>query len=73
MNRAEFTIKYGELSDVTNDEILLRVNSNLSDLQIETKIHTQEEIEEKINVLKTYISDFSTVLKNEEQTPISHE
>ena len=76
MTRTEFTNKYGEFFDVTNDEILLRVNSNLSDLHIETKIKSPEEIDEKLNALKTYISDFRSVLKTEKRnpkTPISHE
>ena len=74
LSRQEFSVKYGEFSDVTNSEILMRIQSNLSDLHIETQsknhasLKKQQVIDDKLNAMKAYIADFDSVLKTEAQT-----
>ena len=69
MNISEFIKKYGETNSVDTievNDILWRVSSNLSDLKMEQQFKSTEEINEKIDALREYLSDFRSVMKTQE-------
>ena len=68
MIKQEFQEKYGERPSMETSDVLMRIASNLSDLQIEKDFFTPEQIDAKINALKTYISDYQTVIRAEEMS-----
>jgi hypothetical protein len=65
MTKEAFSTKYGERSAdlLTSNDVLSRVASNLSDLQIEKGFLTSDEIDSKLNALKGYIFDFQSITK----------
>lgn len=68
MTNQEFKEKYGERPSAGTSDVLMRIASNLSDLQIEKNFFTPEQIDDKINALKAYISDYHTVIRAEEMS-----
>lgn len=60
MSREEFNKKYGESSYSDTSDVLMRIASNLSDLQ-----HNSSNLNDRLNVLKQYIFDYKTVVRNE--------
>ena len=60
MTRDEFNKKYSERSYSDTSDVLMRIASNLSDLQHDTDI-----LSDKLNLLKEYIFDYKTVIRNE--------
>lgn len=68
MTNQEFKEKYGERSSSGTSDVLMRIASNLSDLQIEKDFFTPEQMDTKINALKMYISDYNTVVRAEEMS-----
>ena len=67
MTKKEFQEKYYEMSVFNTNDVLMRVASNLSDLQIEKTFFTPDQMDEKLNNLKRYIFDYMAVLRIEEQ------
>ena len=68
MTRQDFCNKYREMYPVDlhgTADVLMRVASNLSDLQIDITFRPQEEVTEKLNALKRYIFDYNEVLLEE--------
>jgi hypothetical protein len=60
MSRDEFKEKYGEIGDSSTEDVLMIIASNLSDLQ-----HTTSILKDRIDMLKEYIFDYKSVIKNE--------
>ncbi len=60
MSRDEFKEKYGQIGDSSTEDVLMRIASNLSDLQ-----HTTSILKDRIDMLKEYIFDYKSVIKNE--------
>ena len=60
MSREEFNKKYGESSYSDTSDVLMRISINLSDLQ-----HNSSNLNDRLNVLKQYIFDYKTVVRNE--------
>ena len=60
MTRDEFNKKYSERSYSDTSDVLMRIASNLSDLQ-----HDTDNFRDKLNLLKEYIFDYKTVIRNE--------
>jgi hypothetical protein len=60
MSRDEFKEKYGQIGDSSTEDVLMRIASNLSDLQHNTSI-----LKDRIDMLKEYIFDYKSVIKNE--------
>ena len=60
MSRDEFKEKYGQIGDLSTEDVLMRIASNLSDLQHNTSI-----LKDRIDMLKEYIFDYKSVIKNE--------
>jgi hypothetical protein len=60
MTRDEFNKKYSERSYSDTSDVLMRIASNLSDLQ-----HDTDNLSDKLNLLKEYIFDYKTVIRNE--------
>jgi hypothetical protein len=60
MSRDEFKEKYGQIGDSSAEDVLMRIASNLSDLQHNTSI-----LKDRIDMLKEYIFDYKSVIKNE--------
>lgn len=60
MTRDEFNKKYSERSYSDTSDVLMRIASNLSDLQ-----HDTDNFSDKLNLLKEYIFDYKTVIRNE--------
>jgi hypothetical protein len=60
MTRDEFNKKYSERSYSDTSDVLMRITSNLSDLQ-----HDTDNLSDKLNLLKEYIFDYKTVIRNE--------
>ena len=60
MTRYEFNKKYSERSYSDTSDVLMRIASNLSDLQ-----HDTDNLSDKLNLLKEYIFDYKTVIRNE--------
>jgi hypothetical protein len=58
MTRDEFNKKYSERSYSDTSDVLMRIASNLSDLQ-----HDTDNFSDKLNLLKEYIFDYKTVIK----------
>ena len=58
MTRDEFNKKYSERSYSDTSDVLMRIASNLSDLQ-----HDTDNLSDKLNLLKEYIFDYKTVIK----------
>jgi len=59
MTKQEFIEKYNEFESFDTQDVLMRIASNLSDLQ------EGFESNDKINSLKEYIFDYKSVLKSE--------
>jgi hypothetical protein len=59
MTKQEFIEKYNESESLDTQDVLMRIASNLSDLQ------EGSESNDKINSLKEYIFDYKSVLKSE--------
>jgi hypothetical protein len=60
MTRDEFNKKYSERSYSDTSDVLMRIASNLSELQ-----HDTDNLSDKLNLLKEYIFDYKTVIRNE--------
>jgi hypothetical protein len=60
MSRDEFKEKYSQIGDSSTEDVLMRIASNLSDLQHNTSI-----LKDRIDMLKEYIFDYKSVIKNE--------
>ena len=60
MSRDEFNKKYSERSYSDTSDVLMRIASNLSDLQYDS-----DNLSDKLNLLKEYIFDYRTVIRNE--------
>jgi hypothetical protein len=70
MTKQEFINKHGEFLTpelLSTTDVLMRIASNLSDLHIEKTFFTPEEMDEKLNSLKSYIFDYMAVVRLEEQ------
>ena len=68
MTKVEFTEKHGEFLPVEmlkTTDVLMRVMSNLSDTQ--EMLNRGMDVNEHLNEVKKYISDYMTVLRVEEQ------
>jgi hypothetical protein len=65
MNRQEFIEKWNEEYGFSVSDVLLRINSNLSDFQSGTL--------QDLNGLKEYISDYRVMLKQEEMEKLHRE
>ena len=64
MTLEEFKSKHKErYTNVSTNDVLMRVASNLSDLHIEKDIFTGDQIDNKLNSLKGYIFDYMDVLR----------
>ena len=69
MTLEQFKSKHKErYTNVSTNDVLMRVASNLSDLHIEKDIWTGEQIDKKLNSLKGYIFDYMDVLRS---TPVN--
>ena len=69
MTKSDFCQKHtesypAELLQTT--DVLMRIASNLSDLHIEKEFFSPEEIDQKLNSIKSYIFDYMTVLRIEQ-------
>jgi hypothetical protein len=64
MTKQEFQTKYDEMPYFETQDILMRIASNLSDMQM--YLSDNKEMVEKMNSLKNYIFDYKTVLRIEE-------
>jgi hypothetical protein len=60
MNKQQFIEKWNEEYGFSVSDVLLRINSNLSDFQSGTL--------QDLNGLKEYISDYRSLIKHEEMT-----
>jgi len=60
MTRLEFNQKYGERPSSDTEDVLMRIASNISDLQ-----HDESIADCKLDMLKQYIFDYQSVLRNE--------
>jgi hypothetical protein len=70
MDKQEFIKKHKEylpLELFTTTDVLKRVAANLSDLQYEFTFFTNDEISEKLNMLKGYMFDYIEVMLEEER------
>ena len=68
MTKVEFTEKHGEFLPaemLKTTDVLMRVMSNLSDTQ--DMLNRGMDVNEHLNEVKKYISDYMTVLRVEEQ------
>ncbi len=68
MTKVEFTEKHGEFLPaemLKTTDVLMRVMSNLSDTQ--EMLNRGMDVNEHLNEVKKYISDYMTVLRVEEQ------
>lgn len=73
MTISEFQTKYNQSEyQMNNDDILSRIQSNLSDLQIEKDFFTPEQMDEKLNAIKTFISDWKSVISEKENNIKNH-
>ncbi len=68
MNKQQFIEKWNEEYGFSVSDVLLRINSNLSDLHIEKGFFTPEQMDAKLNTIKEYISDYRSLIKHEEMT-----
>jgi hypothetical protein len=68
MTKQEFQTTYGEISFFDTQDVLMRIASNLSDMQM--YLSDNKEMVEKMNALKNYIFDYKTVLRMEELNKI---
>jgi len=68
MTKQEFQTTYGEISLFDTQDVLMRIASNLSDMQM--YLSDNKEMVEKMNALKNYIFDYKTVLRMEELNKI---
>lgn len=66
MTLEEFAQKHDELfGDMTQTkDVLMRIASNLSDLQYESTFSTTKDVVEKCDSLKEYIFDYISVLRS---------
>ena len=67
MTRFEFEEKYQTWSTPNTNDVLMRIASNLSDLHIEKDFFTPQQMDEKLNAIKSFIFDWQKVLRLEEQ------
>lgn len=68
MTKVEFTEKHGEFLPaemLKTTDVMMRVMSNLSDTQ--EMLNRGMDVNEHLNEVKKYISDYMTVLRREEQ------
>lgn len=68
MTKVEFTEKHGEFLPaemLKTTDVMMRVMSNLSDTQ--EMLNRGMDVNEHLNEVKKYISDYMTVLRAEEQ------
>jgi hypothetical protein len=65
MNKQQFIEKWNEEYGFSVSDVLLRINSNLSDFQSGTL--------QDLNGLKEYISDYRVMLKQEEMEKLHRE
>ena len=68
MTKVEFTEKHGEFLPaemLKTTDVLMRVMSNISDTQ--EMLNRGMDVNEHLNEVKKYISDYMTVLRREEQ------
>ena len=65
MTRFEFEAKYQTWSTPNTNDVLMRVASNLSDLHIEKDFFTPQQMDEKLNAIKSFIFDWQSVLRTE--------
>ena len=68
MNISEFISKHNETHSADTievNDILFRLSSNLSDLKFEQEFKSTEEVNEKIDALREYLSDFRSVMKTQ--------
>ena len=68
MTKQEFQKTYGENPFFETQDVLMRIASNLSDMQM--YLSDNKEMVEKMNTLKNYIFDYKTVLRIEELNKI---
>lgn len=66
MNRQQFAQKHCQRPDFDQSDVLMRISSNLSDLHIEKEFFSPEQMDEKLNAIKEYISDYRIMTKLEE-------
>lgn len=59
--RLEFNSKWNQPSFTDTNDVLMRIASNLSDMQMSETTDV-----EKLNLLKKYIFDYRNVLRNEQ-------
>jgi hypothetical protein len=73
MTTSEFQNKYDQSEDeMNNHDVLLRIQSNLSDLHIEKDFFTPEQMDAKLNSIKTFISDWKSVIRNQDNNIKNH-
>lgn len=73
MTISEFQNKYDQSKyEMNNHDILLRIQSNLSDLHIEKNFFTPEQMDAKLNSLKEFISDWKSVIREKENNIKNH-
>jgi hypothetical protein len=68
MTKQEFQKTYGENPFFETQDVLMRIASNLSDMQM--YLSDNKEMFEKMNALKNYIFDYKAVLRIEELNKI---
>lgn len=66
MNRQQFAQKHCQRPDFDQSDVLMRISSNLSDLHIEKEFFSPEQMDDKLNAIKEYISDYRSMIKLEE-------
>jgi hypothetical protein len=59
----QFDSKWGSFGSSDTNRVLMRIASNLSDLQHELNFKSKEELNKKLNVLKEYIFDYQNVVR----------
>ena len=74
MTRKEFGEKYYDIiigEDVCTSEVLMRIASNLSDMQVVNSMFSQnKDLDDMMNKLKKYIFDYMDVEKSERRAKI---
>jgi len=73
MTKNEFIQKYGEMSMFDTQDVLMRIASNLSDMHLDKKMFSEEQMDQKLNVMKTYIFDYISVMRTEKQNALEME
>jgi len=65
MTKQEFQKQYGEMAMFDTSDVLMRIASNLSDIQTLIEWEHNQDANARLNAIKEYIFDYQTVLRNE--------